>query len=106
MEKFAQIIWTFEAKNDLLNIVEYIAKDSFQNAKKINALILGAVEKLERYPEVGSIISIDSVHIYRRILIKSFRIIYTYQNNNIYVAVIQHQKRLLPQQMNFIEKYL
>ncbi len=106
MEKLAQIIWTFEAKDDLLKIVEYIAKESFQNAEKINSLILDAIEKLEHYPEIGSIINIDSTYTYRRILIKSFRVIYTYQNNNIYVAVIQHQKRLLPKQINFVEKYL
>ncbi len=106
MDKFAQIIWTFEAKDDLLNIVEYITKDSFQNAFNINALILGSIEKLERYPEIGSFVNLESTYIYRRILVKSFRIIYTYQNDKIYVAVIQHQKRLLPQQINFIEKYL
>lgn len=102
----AQIIWTNEAREDLFRIIEYIAKESFQNANKISNFIFQSIEKLMRYPEMGSIVNIESTYRYRRILVKSFRIIYTYTDNKIYIVVIQHQKRQLPKQVDFVEKYI
>lgn len=95
-----KVIWTLQAKNDLLEIKNFIALDSLFYAKRMVYLIYQSCSKLAKQPEVGMPLFKQDGFLLRRILIKRYRVIYTFHNENIYIIAVYNQARLLPAQFN------
>ena len=91
----ASIVWTETALNDMNGIAEYISLDSAFYAKQFVAKIFLAVNKLEKYPELGKQIRELSKFSYKEILFKKYRIIYRLQADTIYIITVHHSSRLL-----------
>lgn len=90
-----KIEWTRQSKNDLLKIKEYIAADSLFQSERIINLIYFSVQILASYPEMGKIIYRSEKYLVRRILIKSYRAIYTFHSERIFILSVQHQSKQL-----------
>lgn len=101
-----KIVWTNEAKKSLKSIADFIAKDSIFYAEKVTQSIYDEVQVLLKHPEIGSILPITSKYTLRRLLVKSYRIIYVYHNNTIYILLTENPKRLLKSDYEYLEKYL
>ncbi len=86
-----KIKWTEQSKNDLAKIKEYIASDSLFQAERIIKLIYSSVQKLTSYPEIGMVIYISEKYKVRRVLIKSYRLIYVFHSDTIFILSVQHQ---------------
>ena len=91
-----QIIWSKEAENNLLEIKQYIAQDSVLYAEKIVKGIVEKIQTLISHPEQGMLVLKSNNISYRRLLYKSYRIIYFYRQSIIYVVAIFHQARQIP----------
>ncbi len=91
-----KIIWTIQAKNDLLEIKNFIALDSLYYAKRMVYLIYQSCKKLSSQPEIGMRLFEQDGFQLRRILIKRYRVIYTFYTGNIYIIAVYNQARLLP----------
>jgi toxin ParE1/3/4 len=91
-----KIIWTIQAKNDLSEIKNFIALDSLYYAKRMIYLVYQSCKKLALQPEIGMRLFEQDGFQLRRILIKRYRVIYTFHNENIYIIAVYHQARLLP----------
>jgi toxin ParE1/3/4 len=91
-----KIIWTIQAKNDLSEIKNFIALDSLYYAKRMIYLVYQSCKKLALQPEIGMRLFEQDGFQLRRILIKRYRVIYTFHNGNIYIIAVYHQARLLP----------
>lgn len=69
-----EVIWAPSAKADLLGILEFIARDSHQQALHVSQRILHAVDRLAVMPHMGRLLAISPE--YRQIIWRSFRIVY------------------------------
>ncbi len=86
-----KIDWTKQSENDLLKIKNYISADSAYQAERLINLIYSSAQKLITYPEIGKIIYTSEKYLVRRILVKSYRIIYVFHSEIISILAIQHQ---------------
>ena len=90
-----KINWTEQSKNDLSKIKDYISADSMYQAERIINLIYLSAQKLIIYPEIGKIIYASEKYLVRRILVKSYRIIYVFHTGIISILSVQHQSKEL-----------
>ena len=90
-----KINWTEQSKNDLLNIKDFISADSPYQAERMIKLIYSSTQKLINHPEIGKIIYTSEKYLVRRLLVKSYRVIYTFNSGIISILSVQHQSREL-----------
>lgn len=100
-----EIVWTSEAQKNLKEIADYISRDSEFYAEKTIYLIYQACLRLRDYPEIGMPIPIKSEFTLRRILVKSYRVVYCFHNNKIYIASVYKQAKPLPNNFDFLTDY-
>ncbi|MDT8318301.1 MAG: type II toxin-antitoxin system RelE/ParE family toxin [bacterium] len=84
-------IWSETARADLLGIIEYIAKDSPDNAKKILKNIKGKASNLYLSPQQGRVVpelEEQGITQYRELIIKQWRIIYRITDNTVFVLSV------------------
>ena len=89
----AKINWTNNAKNDLKDIYDYIAKDSKYYANHFVNKIQNATKKLKRFSEIGRIVPEYSDKSMRELIHYNYRIIYKIDDKNIYIITIIHSSR-------------
>jgi toxin ParE1/3/4 len=90
-----KIAWTQNAISDLSGIYEYIAKDSPRYAIVVIDRITNRTKQLADFPLSGVM-----VHEYQRIDIRevieySYRIIYMYESQTVYILAVIHGAQLL-----------
>ncbi len=93
----SKIRWTTESLNDLLNIYEFITKDSSRYAQIQIETIQNAASHLQTFPLMGHIVPEFPHLTYREILSGNYRIIYKYDESSseIIVMFVAHGRRLL-----------
>lgn len=87
------IIWLNKANTDLIEIYNYISKNSFYYAKKTIDEIIKKAEILSDFPYIGEKIDNISNGEYRKIIYKSYKIIYEIDSNKIYIHRVWHSAR-------------
>lgn len=90
------VLWTEIAQNDLIEILEYIASDSLDNADKIFLIIKNESAKLENYPERGRLVpelEIHSIYNYRELIISPWRIVYRIDQKTVFIYAVIDGRR-------------
>ena len=86
-----------EARQDLRNIQDYISdeKESPQTALRVIEKILDKMEKLQSLPNSGTLLSpkVNFPTNYRYKRAEGYIIFYRYENNQIFIDRIIHEKR-------------
>ncbi len=82
-----------EALNNLKEIRLYISKDSEYYANRLIRQLYSSVKILHSHPECGKVVVTIKEKELRRIVFKSYRIIYTYYKFEIYIIAVFHQSR-------------
>src|SRR3989304_8968868 len=85
------IIWAGVAKNDLREIIEYIATDSPANALKTLKKIKQKASSLYTLPERGRIVpelQDQGILFYRELIVPPWRIIYRISEMKVYVLSV------------------
>ena len=91
-----KINWTSQAKNDLISIAEYIAKDSQKFAKIQIKIIRSRTNQLIKFPNSGRIVPEISDPEIREIIIGNYRLIYrTVSDQQIDILAVHHSARKL-----------
>ena len=85
--------WTEPALSDMENIREYIGKDSEYYASQFIEKIIGAVEGLEKFPNIGRIIPEAENDNFRELLFSNYRIMYRVDTECIVVLAVIHDAR-------------
>lgn len=91
MSKTYKLQWTHNAKNDLLNIVEYIKKDSPSNANDVYLKIRKEAHSSNFFPLKGRVVPElhkEGITLYREVIASSWRIIYKVGNDTVYIMAI------------------
>lgn len=86
-----KIITKVDAKKDLLQIEWYIEQDSKFYANKTVNEINKRIKNLLLFPEMGRVIDKDEN--IRQIIYKSYKILYKFDSENIYILHIIHHSR-------------
>lgn len=86
-----RIVTKEDARQELLQIKWYIAKDSEFYANKTINEIDKRIKNLLLFPEMGKVIDKDNN--IRQIIYKSYKILYRFNSENIYILHIIHHSR-------------
>lgn len=92
MEK---IIWLTRAQEDLVQIHNYISKDSIYYAEITIRNIYNITNDLLLFPYIGRKLPQANNYKIREIPHKSYRIIYEVSDNCIYILRVVHKSRIL-----------
>ena len=90
-----KIVWTFQARKDLKSIREYIQKDSHYYAEKLISHLYERADVLQDYPEIGIPVLPEKFKYLRKVLYKSYRIIYHFSGDQVTIITVHHQSRLI-----------
>ena len=88
-----KISWTDTAIADLRNIKGFIAKDSPYYAARFVEKVLGAVENLESFPNIGRTVPEAGDPTIRELIFQHYRIIHKCSPSVIEVLTLLHEKR-------------
>ena len=85
------VYWTNTAQNDLAGIVEYIYRESPQNARNVFDSIKSQAENLNTFPQRGRIVpelSDVGVLSYRELIIDRWRLVYRIDGRKVFVMTV------------------
>jgi toxin ParE1/3/4 len=91
--------WTYTSKLDLLQIYNYIAKDSVYYAKKVVNDIVDKSDYLASFPNIGRIVEEMDDNDLREVIAYSYRMIYRVVEDGVNILAIVHCKRSLTNEM-------
>lgn len=96
MKSKYKVVWANVAECDLIDIIEYISKDSPQNASKILKKIKQKASELYTLPERGRIVpelQDQGILQYREIVIPPWRLIYRITERKVFVLSLIDSRR-------------
>jgi len=91
MKKKYEIIWSETSEKDLINIIEYVAKDDSSIAYEKFKEIKEKASGLKSFPNRGRIVpelQQQGIIQYRELIISPWRIIYRISKNCVYVLSV------------------
>lgn len=91
----ARLVWTERAISDLDEIVEYIAYDSPEAARRLAKRVKAHVEQLRRHPLSGPVPHENAGGPYRQISESPCRAIYRFDGKNVIILRVLRSERLL-----------
>lgn len=97
MQKKYKVYTNSLAEDDILNVFNFIAEDSFEMATIFKAKIYEQIASLEMFPEKYPVISgVESkVPEYRHLIFQDYRIIYKISKNTVIIVRLVNQRQLL-----------
>ena len=101
MQKYT-VNWTDDAISDLDNIIGYIIKENKTNAKNMYLSIKEQCQDLDYFPLRGRIVpelEILGFTVYREIIYKRWRIIYSVESKNVYLLLILDSRQDIQEQL-------
>jgi len=97
MDKIEKIIWTDDGIKSFEDIIQYIANDSTYYASEFAKRILSTIENLPEFPYLGRIVPEYNNPDLREIIYQNYRILYKISGNAIYLVLVIHGSRILPE---------
>jgi plasmid stabilization system protein ParE len=91
MRKSYNVLWSETAQNDLLYIIEYVARENPLQANKIFGDIRKVAENLRTFPDRGRIVpelKDQGITLYRELIIGPWRMMYRVSEDRVYVLSV------------------
>ena len=91
MSKIYKVKWTSNAKEDLLNIVDYVKKDSVSAARKVYEKIKEKAQSSNFFTLRGRVVpelQKEGITIYRELIVEPWRIMYKIEKDTVYIMAI------------------
>ena len=82
----AKVIWADPAIQDLDAIADYVALDKPEAAHRLVRRVLAAVERLQRFPNIGSVPHELRGLPYRQLIVSPCRIFYRVEKEVVYIV--------------------
>jgi toxin ParE1/3/4 len=99
-----KVVWTFEARERLLEIQAYISQYSPKAARLVVARVLQRSRKLASAPTTGRRLPEYPEAELREVLERPFRIIYLVKGDRVEVLTVKHYRQRLPRTPKRINK--
>jgi len=96
MAKNYKVVWANVAKQDLVEIIQYLRTDSPVAAVTCLKKIKAKVEDLNGFPQRGRIVpelQVQGLVQYHELIISPWRVIYRYSENTVYVLSVIDGRR-------------
>jgi addiction module RelE/StbE family toxin len=91
----AQLIWTREARFDLDEITDYIARDSVHYAQAVAGKLFKTGNSIPEHPLMGRVVPEIKRDDIRERFVYSYRLVYHLRDDQIIILAIIHGSRLL-----------
>ena len=88
-----RIDWAGPARRDLQSIRDYVARDSAYYADRLVERIVGAVDNLSVFPELGRIVPEVARPDIRELLYGNYRVMYRLQADRVLIVAVVHAAR-------------
>lgn len=88
-----EIIWTEPALNDLDEVIEYIAVQNPEAAKKLAQSIFNKIERLALFPHSGKIPEELQMFNYKEVVIPPCRIFHKIETDKVFILHVMRQER-------------
>jgi len=91
MKKSYNVWWTETAENDLVSIIEYIARENSLHARKIFGEIKKRTESLNAFPDRERIVpelQNQGITLYRELIVGPWRVMYRVSEDSVYVLSV------------------
>lgn len=88
--------WTYIAKSDLKEIIDYISQDSHATAKQQYLKIRSEAEKLTNFPKKGRVppeLKKQNIEKYRELIISPWRLFYRIELDTVFVLSVIDGRR-------------
>src|SRR5271154_165820 len=82
-----KIIWSQQARDDLRDIVTFIAENNPTIAKSFGFRLMAKVDVLAQFPEIGRMVPEEQDETVREIIFPPYRIVYRVLAENLVVAI-------------------
>ena len=94
-----KLIWSPAARDDLHDIVVFIARDNPNRAMTFGYELISETDRLQEFPELGRIVPEYRNNYIREIIFRPYRIVYRVDHERKFreVARVWHSARGLPQ---------
>jgi plasmid stabilization system protein ParE len=100
-----KIIWSRQARDDLRDIVTFIAEDNQPVAESFGFRLMAKVDLLAQFPEIGRMVPEEQDANIREIIFPPYRIVYRVlaENHLVAIARIWHGARGEPEIPSHLE---
>jgi toxin ParE1/3/4 len=71
-----KIIWSLQAREDLRDIVSFIAADNPTAAESFGFLLMSKADKLANFPQIGRVVPEENDETIREIIVRPYRVVY------------------------------
>jgi toxin ParE1/3/4 len=91
MKKSDNVWWSETAENDLVSIIEHIARENPLQASKIFGEIKKRAESLNAFPDRGRMVpelQNQGITLYRELIIGPWRVMYRVSEDSVYVLSV------------------
>ena len=94
-----KLIWSPAARDDLHDIVVFIARDNPNRAMSFGYELISETERLREFPELGRVVPEYRSDNLREILFRPYRIVYRLDHERKFcqIARVWHSARGIPQ---------
>ena len=92
-EERREVIWTISARNELDDIVTYIAKDAPLSALAFLEEVLNTADSLTMLSERGRIVPEYQSPLVRELFVKHYRLLYEIHDRAVYILGLIHGAR-------------
>ena len=94
-----KLIWSPAARDDLHDIVVFIAHDNPERAMSFGYQLISQIDRLEDFPESGRIVPEYQNQLLREIIFRPYRIVYRVNHDRklCEIARLWHSARGIPQ---------
>ena len=89
----AELRWALTAENDLLEIEEYIARDSMLHAVSFVDRLVEAADRLGAAPRIGRVVPEFGREDLREVLFRGYRIVYLLRGDTATALRVVHDAR-------------
>ena len=84
-----QLIWSPASRDDLQDIVSFIARDSKDRAEAFGFRLIHEAEKLESHPELGRVVPEYREVALRELIVRSYRLVYRVSHEDCRVEMVR-----------------
>ena len=88
-----KVIWSPDSLEDIKQIYDFIAKDSFDRAALFIERIIESTNRLEEFPYTGRVIREIGKEHCREIIYGAYRIMYEIKDDDVRISAIVHSAR-------------
>jgi toxin ParE1/3/4 len=89
----ASVYWTPNARRDIRDVAEYIARDSLPYAAAFTARVKAAIDMLRRFPRSGRVVSGYDDESIREVIVGNYRVVYRLRERRVAIVAVSQKSR-------------